>query len=202
MGAHSLSIVFAQRGHPHSHLTPINRAAPCAICTSEVQLDNVEVGDDHRRLRGSFLVVVEPFAAQPFRLIPHLQQILIVLHDDGVLVELSVQVGLGAASRVRYTEGEERLPRRGRYVHAPGIAVLTFRRHYPLERMGKRQVHVHVVFAAHYLYLGKIGGVNGRLGRWNLLISRFHDLSLLPSYRYYEKIPSKQIFYMVKNKRN
>lgn len=62
-----------------------------------------------------------------------------------------MQVGLGAAPRVRYPEGKERLSRRGRDVHAPRIAVLTFRRHDALKRMGEGQVHVHVVFAAHHL---------------------------------------------------
>lgn len=122
------------------------------ICTSEVELDNIQIRDDHRRFGGSLLVVVEPFTSQPLRLVPHFQQILIVLHNDRVFVELAVQIWLSSASSVRYSEGEERLARRRRNVHTPGIAVLTFGRHYSFERMGKRQMHVHVVFPAHYLF--------------------------------------------------
>ena len=40
--------------------------------TSEVELDDLEVGDDHRRLGGRLLVVVVPFAAQTLGLVPDL----------------------------------------------------------------------------------------------------------------------------------
>lgn len=103
------------------------------VVTPEVELDDVEVGDHHRRLGRGLLVVVEPLAAQPLGFVPHLQQIAVVLDHHGVLVELAVQVGLGAAPAVRDPEGEVRsrvvraagaAPAR-RHVHATWVAVLT-----------------------------------------------------------------------------
>jgi hypothetical protein len=105
------------------------------VVAAEVELDDVEVGDHHRRLGGRFLVVVEPLAAQPLRLVPNLEQIPVVLDHHRVLVELAVQVGLGAAPAVRDPEREVRprvvraaraAPAR-RHVHAPRVAVLTLR---------------------------------------------------------------------------
>lgn len=51
------------------------------VVPAEVQLDHIQVSNDHWGLRGSFLIVVEPLAAQSLCLIPHLQQVLVVLHD-------------------------------------------------------------------------------------------------------------------------
>jgi len=119
--------------------------------TPEVQLYDVQVGDDHGRLGRGLLVVVVPLAPQPLGLVPHLQQVLVVLHHHRVLVELAVQVGLGAAPRVRYAEREERLAGGRRHVHAPRVRVLALGRHDALERLRELQVHVHVVLAAHHL---------------------------------------------------
>lgn len=93
----------------------------CKELTSKIQLNDVKVGDDHGRFRRRLFIVVEPFAPQPLRLIPHFQQIFIVLNYDRVLVELAVQIGFRAAPRVRYPEGEERLTCRWRHVHASEI---------------------------------------------------------------------------------
>lgn len=67
------------------------------IQTSEVELNHVEIGNYHRRFRRGFLVIVEPLAAQTLRLVPNLEQVLVVLDDDCVLVELTVHVRLRAA---------------------------------------------------------------------------------------------------------
>ena len=52
------------------------------VVPTEVQLNDVQVSDDHRGLRGGLFVVVEPLAAKAFRLVPDLQEVLVVLDDD------------------------------------------------------------------------------------------------------------------------
>ena len=64
--------------------------------TSEVELDHLEVGDSDGRLGDPLLVVVVPLAAEPLGLVPHLDQVLVVLDHDVVLVKLSIHVWLGA----------------------------------------------------------------------------------------------------------
>lgn len=117
------------------------------VIATEVQLNDVQVRDDHRRFRGSLLVVVEPLAAQSFRLVPHLQQILVVLHDHlellggtsvsvssdnqltlahRILVELSIQVGLRATPGIGYAEGVEGLLAGRLDVDTALVTVLSF----------------------------------------------------------------------------
>ena len=59
-----------------------------------------------------------PFAAQPLGLVPDLDEVLIVLYDDVVLVELSVEVRLGAALVVHNVELVLRLAGLGLHVYA------------------------------------------------------------------------------------
>lgn len=124
--------------------------------TPKVQLNDIKIGNDHRRFRRRLLVIVEPFAAQSFRFIPHLQQVFVILHHDlyntknrsilqllkrklllyshhhalllihthRVLVELSVQIGFGAATTVGDSKREEILARRRRNVDASWVTVL------------------------------------------------------------------------------
>ena len=68
--------------------------------TSEVELNNLEVRDPNGRLGDSLLVVVVPLAPQPLGLVPHLDEVLVVLNHDVVLVKLAVHVGLGPALQV------------------------------------------------------------------------------------------------------
>ena len=68
--------------------------------TSEVELNNLEVRDPDGRLGDSLLVVVVPLAAQPLGLVPHLDEVLVILNHDVVLVKLAVHVGLGPALQV------------------------------------------------------------------------------------------------------
>ena len=63
--------------------------------TSEVELDDFQIADDHRRLGGRLLVIVVPLAAEPFGLVPHLDQLLVVLDHHRVLVELALGVRFG-----------------------------------------------------------------------------------------------------------
>ena len=72
--------------------------------TSEIELDDLDIGDPDWRFRDSLLVIVVPFAAQPLSLVPDLDEILIVLNDDVVLVELAVEVGPRAAPVVHDLE--------------------------------------------------------------------------------------------------
>jgi len=122
------------RGRPRT-LSVLNLHPAVNVVSSEVKLDDVEVGDHHGRLGGCLLVVVEPLAAQSFGLIPHLEQVAVVLDHHRVLVELTVQIWLGAAPPVSDPEGEVR-PRvvgaartapSGRHVHASGVTVLTLK---------------------------------------------------------------------------
>lgn len=118
--------------------------------TSKVELDDVEVSDDHGRLRGRLLVIIKPFTPKSLRLIPHFQQVFVVLHNHCVLVKLSVEIGFGPASSVCNSKREKRPSRRRSNVHAPRVTVLTLGKHYSLERMGERKVNVHVVLSAHH----------------------------------------------------
>ena len=68
-----------------------------SLCTSEVELDHLEVRDPDGRLGDSLLVVVVPLAPQPLGLVPNLNEVLVILNHDVVLVKLAVHVGLGPA---------------------------------------------------------------------------------------------------------
>lgn len=50
--------------------------------TSKIELNHVQISDDHRGLWCGLLVIIEPFAAETFRFVPNLQQVFIVLNDD------------------------------------------------------------------------------------------------------------------------
>ena len=69
----------------------------CKSLTPEVQLHHLKVRDPDGGLGDALLVVVVPLAPQPLGLIPHLNQVLVVLDHDVVLVELPVHIRLGSA---------------------------------------------------------------------------------------------------------
>lgn len=95
------------------------------LCTSKIQLNNIQVSDNHWRFWSSFLIVIEPLASQPFSLIPNFQQIFVILHHNRIFIELSVQIWFCAATSISNAEREERLAGRRRNVHASWITVLT-----------------------------------------------------------------------------
>lgn len=66
------------------------------IHTPEVKLYYVEVSNHHRRFRCGFLIIIKPLAAQSLRLVPYLQQIFIILHDNSIFIKLTVHIWLGA----------------------------------------------------------------------------------------------------------
>ena len=81
------------------NLTP--SACPrCALFTSEVEFDDFQVADDHRRFGGRLLVIVVPLAAKSFSLVPHLYQLFIILHYHRVLVELALGVRFGTLTSI------------------------------------------------------------------------------------------------------
>lgn len=54
-----------------------------------------------------FFLIVEPVAPQALSLVLNLQQVFVVLHDDGIFVEVLINVGVWCRTCVRYSEREE-----------------------------------------------------------------------------------------------
>ncbi len=119
--------------------------------TLEVELDDFEVGDDHGRLGSRLLVVGEPLAPQPLGLVPGLDEVRVVLDDDRVLVEPSVEVRLRAARLVVDVEAVVLASRVRADVDAVPVPVLALAEHEALERARELDPHAHVRLAAHDL---------------------------------------------------
>ncbi len=133
------------------------------ICTSEIELDDFEVGDDHGRLGGRLLVVVVPLAAEPFGLVPDFDELLVVLDDDRVLVELALGVRLGPAPVVDDGEAEIGPARLGVDVDAIVLAELALGEDQSGEGLVERQLHFHVILGAHDFQVLNLRQVNRSL---------------------------------------
>jgi len=131
--------------------------------TSEVELDDFEIGDDHGRFGGRLLVVVVPLAAEPLGLVPDLDQLLVVLDDDRVLVEFALGVRLGPAAVVDDGEAEVGPARFRVDVDAIVLAELALGEDQTGERFVEGQLHFHVILGAHDFEILNLRQVNRSL---------------------------------------
>ena len=70
------------------------------LLTPEVKLHHLKVGHPDRGLGDALLVVIVPLAPQPLRLIPDLNQVLVILDHNVVFIKLAIHVWLSSTLKL------------------------------------------------------------------------------------------------------
>lgn len=118
----------------------------------EVHLHHLEICHRYGGLEGGrFLVGLEPFAAQPLGLIVGLNNVGTILDDNGVLIELALQIRLGSALVVVDVEGCVREAAVWFHVDAVLLSVGALREDYPIEGPRELRSNCHRVFATDHV---------------------------------------------------
>ena len=127
--------------------------------TSEVELNDFDVRDPDGRFGDTLLVVIVPLTPQPLRLVPHLNEVLVILDYNVVLVKAAVEVGLGPAlvvHDVKLVDGPAGLRCD---VDTVVLVDSTLAEDDPVEGPVEGQGHFHVALAAHDVKVLDVGHV-------------------------------------------